>query len=77
MVWNGSTGGVNLERFDYFKRDVWRNKLREELGYEDADFIYGFVGRITRDKGINEIIRSIFLNLKDDSKLFFDWKCRR
>lgn len=69
VVWNGSTGGVNLERFDYFKRDVWRNKLREELGYEDADFIYGFVGRITRDKGINELLEAFF-ELKDDSKLF-------
>lgn len=69
VVWNGSTGGVNLERFDYFKRDMWRNKLREELGYEDADFIYGFVGRITRDKGINELLEAFF-ELKDDSKLF-------
>lgn len=69
VVWNGSTGGVDLNRFDYSKRDVWRNKLREELGYEDADFIYGFVGRITRDKGINELLEAFF-ELKNDSKLF-------
>lgn len=69
VVWNGSTGGVDLDRFDYSKRGVWRNKLREELGYEDTDFIYGFVGRITRDKGINELLEAFF-KLKDDSKLF-------
>lgn len=31
-------------------------------------FIYGFVGRITRDKGINELL-SAFLKLEDRSKL--------
>ena len=69
VVWNGSTGGVNLERFDYSKRAAWRNELREKLGYEAADFIYGFAGRITRDKGINELLEAFF-ELKDDSKLF-------
>lgn len=69
VVWNGSTGGVDLERFDYSKRDVWRTELREKLGYEATDFIYGFVGRITRDKGINELLEAFF-ELKDDSQLF-------
>ena len=31
VVWNGSTGGVDLDRFDYSKRDAWRNELREKL----------------------------------------------
>lgn len=69
VVWNGSTGGVDLQRFDYSKRDVWRRELREELGYEANDFIYGFVGRITRDKGINELLEAFF-ELENGSKLF-------
>ena len=69
VVWNGSTGGVDLQRFDYSKRDVWRRELREELGYEASDFIYGFVGRITRDKGINELLEAFF-ELENGSKLF-------
>ncbi|MBQ8741132.1 MAG: glycosyltransferase family 4 protein [Clostridia bacterium] len=68
VVWNGSTGGVDLLRFDFSKRERWRNEIRNTLGYKEDDFIYGFVGRITKDKGINELLTA-FLNLKDDSKL--------
>lgn len=58
VVWNGSTGGVDLSRFDYSRRVEWRNQVRRELGYHEDDFIFGFVGRITRDKGINEIFQA-------------------
>ncbi len=68
VVWNGSTGGVDLLRFDFSKRQQWRTEIRKELGYSDKDFVYGFVGRITKDKGIDELFSS-FLELKDNSKL--------
>lgn len=68
VVWNGSTGGVNLSRFNFSKRQQWRMEVRKELGYNDSDFVYGFVGRITKDKGIDELL-SAFLELKDNSKL--------
>lgn len=68
VVWNGSTGGVDLNKFDYSKRKLWRNEIRNKLGYSEKDFVYGFVGRITKDKGINELLTA-FLALKDDSKL--------
>lgn len=68
VVWNGSTGGVDLSRFDFSKRQQWRMEVREELGYSQDDFIYGFVGRITRDKGIDELL-SAFFEMKDNSKL--------
>lgn len=68
VVWNGSTGGVDLVRFDFNKRAQWRREVRDELGYDEDDFVYGFVGRITRDKGINELLAA-FLELKDNSKL--------
>lgn len=69
VVWNGSTGGVDLERFDINKRENWRKQLRQEHGYNQNDFVFGFVGRITRDKGINELLESFF-RLKDNSSLF-------
>lgn len=68
VVWNGSTGGVDLSKFDFSKRLEWRAEIRKELGYDENEFIYGFVGRITRDKGINELL-SAFLKLEDRSKL--------
>lgn len=68
VVWNGSTGGVDLKRFDFNRRAQWRREVRNELGYDEDDFVYGFMGRITRDKGINELLAA-FLALKDNSKL--------
>lgn len=68
VVWNGSTGGVDLSRFNFSKRQQWRKEIRKELGYSTSDFIYGFVGRITKDKGIDELL-SAFFELKEDSKL--------
>lgn len=69
VVWNGSSGGVDLSRFDYSKREQWRKEVREELGYTDSDFVYGFVGRITGDKGIHELLQAYF-SLRTTDKLF-------
>ncbi len=70
VVWNGSTGGVNLAKFDFSQREKWRSEVRRELGYSDSDFIFGFVGRITRDKGINEILAA-YRPLQKSAKLLF------
>lgn len=60
VVWNGSSGGVDLSRFDYAKREKWRSEVRKKLGCSETDFVYGFAGRITRDKGINELLEAFF-----------------
>lgn len=68
VVWNGSTGGVDLQKFDYTKRLQWRKEIRSKLGYSEDSFVYGFVGRITKDKGIDELLEA-FYSLKGDNKL--------
>ncbi|HIX81307.1 MAG TPA: glycosyltransferase [Candidatus Erysipelatoclostridium merdavium] len=68
VVWNGSTGGVDLKRFDFNKRGQWRKEIRNELGYSDSEFVFGYVGRITRDKGINELLDA-FMSMDNSSKL--------
>ena len=68
VVGKGSTGGVDISRFNIKSRDIWRTEIRKEIGISCEDFVYGFVGRITRDKGVNEILEAYF-NLKTDAKL--------
>lgn len=68
VVWNGSTGGVDIDRFAYDKREQWRSEIRASLGVDKDAFVYGFVGRLNRDKGVNELLKA-FLELHDDSKL--------
>lgn len=56
VIWNGSSKGVNLERFDITKKDAWRTAYRKRLGCDSQQLIIGFVGSIRRDKGCNELI---------------------
>lgn len=64
VVWNGSSGGVDLKRFDYSKRSEFRDEIRLHFGISKDDFVFGFVGRITRDKGVNEILEA-FSSIKN------------
>lgn len=55
VVWNGSASGVNLQKFDISQKESWRQEVRKSYDIPEDAFVYGFVGRITRDKGINEL----------------------
>lgn len=68
VVWNGSTGGVDVTRFDISKREEYRKRVREELNISKDEFVFGFVGRITKDKGIEELVNA-FLSLHRQAKL--------
>ena len=68
VVWNGSTGGVDLERFDFSKRDEWREDIRSRLNITEDHFVIGFVGRITKDKGVDELLEAFFM-LEKSAKL--------
>ena len=52
----GSACGVNLNRYDLTKREGWRREIRNSYGITEDDCVFGYVGRITRDKGTNELI---------------------
>lgn len=49
----GSSNGVDLERF-------WPGpgNVRRKLGFAPDDLVIGFVGRLTRDKGLPELIQA-------------------
>lgn len=55
VVWNGSASGVNLIRFDPKKQEGYRQVIREQYGIPEERFVFVFVGRVTRDKGVNEL----------------------
>lgn len=64
VVWNGSSGGVDLKKFDYGCRRNYRKEIRGRYQIAGDVFVYGFVGRITKDKGMNEILGA-FSKIKD------------
>lgn len=56
VIHKGSASGVSLEKFDISQKEVFRNEIREKYQIPNDAFVYGFVGRITGDKGINELL---------------------
>ncbi|MBO5402304.1 MAG: glycosyltransferase family 4 protein [Clostridia bacterium] len=55
VIWNGSASGVNLKKFDIKQKTTWKTEIREKYGIPRDAVVYIFIGRITRDKGINEL----------------------
>lgn len=71
VLWNGSSCGVDLARFDLAKKVAWRAETRTKYGFADDDFVFGFVGRLCRDKGGNELLAAAraFLDTRPDGRL--------
>ena len=67
VIWNGSACGVNLEKFNYKKRAELRAQIRKDLDIAEDDVVFGYAGRITRDKGINELVDA-FIGAKGNEK---------
>tara|TARA_B100000989_G_scaffold145077_1_gene108087 strand:- start:6886 stop:8010 length:1125 start_codon:yes stop_codon:yes gene_type:complete len=56
VLLNGSVGGVNIKKFKYSNKE--RNIFRKKLKIRKNDFIFLYLGRINRDKGIIELIKA-------------------
>lgn len=68
----GSSNGIDMKRYpliEEIEEEIY--DLKAKIGFGENDFVLGFVGRITKDKGIKELLNS-FLILQqeyDDIKL--------
>jgi len=72
----GSINGVNSNRFA--PNEAARKQIREEIGIKNNSLTYIFLGRLTRDKGIDELyeafnrlageIKNVFLLLVGDDE---------
>ena len=65
VIWNGSASGVDLKKFDIEKKDLWKKEIRIKYNI-DNELVIGFVGRIDRDKGINELLEA-YRNLNKEN----------
>lgn len=59
VIGNGSSNGINTE---YFSSDQVSsetiNKIKEEYRISRNDFVYIFIGRLVKDKGIDELVKA-------------------
>ena len=63
IIGYGTAGGVDV---NYFSRDAIHDRpnVQMELGIPRDSFIFCFIGRIVKDKGIDELIQAFILLLK-------------
>ncbi len=69
VILNGSSNGIDTDFFNvehYSEKD--KSNLRANLKMDKDDFVFIFIGRIVRDKGINELIKS-FVNLNQNKRI--------
>ena len=67
IILNGNINGIDTT---YFSPDALletKEELRKRLGYSLDDFVFVFVGRMVKDKGINELVAS-FIRLNRENK---------
>lgn len=59
IIANGNVNGIDV---DYFHpnsvSEIEKETLRKELDFLETDFVFVFVGRLVKDKGINELIEA-------------------
>lgn len=58
VIGNGGTIGVDMTAYDIDKKADWRNEIRSKYNIDDSDFVFGFAGRVSADKGCTELLTS-------------------
>lgn len=60
LIGNGNIAGVNLEHFDPDDAALPERAAAQLAEWEipDGDFVFGFIGRLSHDKGINELVHA-------------------
>ena len=58
VIGRGSLAGVNLERFSKSSDTDELATVRENYGFSKSDFVFVYVGRITPEKGVTELLEA-------------------
>lgn len=56
IIWNGSVNGIDTTHFS--PDSVDETALRTQYNLSNKQVVFGFVGRLVRDKGVNELIEA-------------------
>ena len=67
VIGNGGTIGVDMANYDINKKAEWRNEIRSKYNISDKDFVFGFAGRVSADKGCTELLTA-FRNIAETNQ---------
>lgn len=69
VIANGSSNGIDTQHFNpSLFSDKKKQKLKKELKISENDTVFCFVGRLVKDKGINELVK-IFSSIQNSKLL--------
>lgn len=68
VIWHGSACGVDIDKYVLEKKATWRKEVREQYGISEDARVFGYCGRITRDKGLNELFAGFKNVVEDESR---------
>lgn len=71
VVGDGGTIGVDLIQFDIAKREGYKQEVLVEHPQLSGKFVFAYLGRIVKEKGINEFLRAYYRVKKDGMALLF------
>lgn len=58
VLGQGGTIGVDLTKYPLEEKYDLRNQIRQKFCISDDAYVYGFIGRISKDKGNNELLEA-------------------
>ncbi len=67
VVGNGGTIGVDMSAYDISKKEEWKKLIRDKYNISNDDFVFGFAGRVTTDKGCTELLTA-YKNISETYK---------
>ena len=70
VVWNGSANGVNLDKFKIEKKAVYSAQVRKQYNIDEKAMVLGFVGRVGKEKGFEELMEMFSILVKKFPELF-------
>lgn len=58
VVGNGGTIGVDMASYRMEEKEQWRQEIRQKYAIGETDIVFGFVGRVSVDKGSQELLQA-------------------
>lgn len=58
VIWNGSAKGLDLSAFDISKKEEYKAEIKKKYDIPNDVPVLGFVGRLGREKGCNELFKA-------------------
>ncbi|HHU75030.1 MAG TPA: glycosyltransferase [Clostridiales bacterium] len=55
VIWNGSAKGVDFDKFNIHMKEIYRREIRKKYEIDKDSIVLGFVGRLGKEKGCQEL----------------------